>query len=108
MCIIFNIFVFYTLFNQINCRVIDDSFNIFIRMNKSILFPLICLLEILQVVIIYIGKEPFHIINDGFSGEQWGICIGLSAITFTISFIIKLLPIENCIDKLITSKKKKK
>ena len=109
MCIIFNIFVFYTLFNQINCRVIDDSFNIFIRMNKSILFPLICFLEMgLQVVIIYIGKEPFHIINDGFSGEQWGICIGLSAITFIISFIIKLLPIENCIDKLITSKKKEK
>ena len=109
MCIIFNIFVFYTLFNQINCRVIDDSFNIFIRMNKSILFPLICFLEMgLQVVIIYIGKEPFHIINDGFSGEQWGICIGLSAITFIISFIIKLLPLENCIDKLITSKKKEK
>jgi magnesium-transporting ATPase (P-type) len=109
MCIIFNIFVFYTLFNQINCRVIDDSFNIFIRMNKSILFPLICFLEMgLQVVIIYIGKEPFHIINDGFSGEQWGICIGLSAITFIISFIIKLVPIENCIDKLINSKKTEK
>ena len=29
MTLIFNIFVFYTLFNQINCRVIDDSLNIF-------------------------------------------------------------------------------
>ena len=28
MTLIFNIFVYYTLFNQINCRVIDDSFNI--------------------------------------------------------------------------------
>jgi hypothetical protein len=45
MCIIFNIFVFYTLFNQLNCRVIDDSFNIFIRISKSVLFPLICLFE---------------------------------------------------------------
>ena len=55
MCLIFNIFVFYTLFNQINCRVIDDSFNIFIRITKSLLFPLICLLEMgLQVAIIYI------------------------------------------------------
>ena len=41
MTIIFNVFVYYTLFNQLNCRVIDDSFNIFIRMNKSLLFPLI-------------------------------------------------------------------
>ena len=59
----------------------------------------------LQVVIIYIGKTPFHIINDGFTGEQWGICIGFSAITFVISFIVKLIPIEKCIDKCITSKK---
>ena len=106
MCIIFNIFVFYTLFNQINCRVIDDSFNILIRINRSLLFPLICLLEMcLQVIIIYIGKAPFHIINDGFTGEQWGICIGLSAITFVVSFIVKLIPIENFIDKLIAPKK---
>ena len=33
MTIIFNVFVIYTLFNQINCRMIDDSFNIFKRMN---------------------------------------------------------------------------
>ena len=38
MTILFNVFVYYTLFNQINCRVIDDSFNIFIRMNRSLLF----------------------------------------------------------------------
>ena len=105
MCLIFNIFVFYTLFNQINCRVIDDSFNIFIRITKSLLFPLICLLEMgLQVVIIYIGKAPFHIINDGFTGEQWGICIGFSAITFFVSFIVKLIPLETFIDKIIAPK----
>ena len=106
MCLIFNIFVFYTLFNQINCRVIDDSFNIFIRITKSLLFPLICLLEMgLQVVIIYIGKAPLHIINDGFTGEQWGICIGFSAITFVVSFIVKLIPLEIFIDKIIAPQK---
>ena len=106
MCLIFNIFVFYTLFNQINCRVIDDSFNILIRITKSLLFPLICLLEMgLQVIIIYIGKSPFHVINDGFTGEQWGICFGFSAITFLVSFIVKLIPLEIFIDKFIAPKK---
>jgi magnesium-transporting ATPase (P-type) len=106
MCLIFNIFVFYTLFNQINCRVIDDSFNILIRMTKSLLFPLIFLLEMgLQVIIIYIGKSPFHVINDGFTGEQWGICFGFSAITFLVSFIVKLIPLEIFIDKIIAPKK---
>ena len=100
MSMIFNIFVFYTLFNQINCRVIDDSFNILVRITKSFLFPLICLGEIgLQVLIIYIGKSPFHIVNEGFTGEQWGICIGFSAITFVVSFLVKIIPLHLIIDK---------
>ena len=102
MSLIFNIFVFYTLFNQINCRVIDDSFNILVRITRSFLFPLICLCEIgLQVLIIYIGKSPFHIVNEGFTGEQWGICIGFSAVTFVVSFLVKLIPIHLIIDKFI-------
>ena len=85
MTLIFNIFVYYTLFNQINCRVIDDSFNIFIRMSRSLLFPLICFFEMaLQLLIIFIGKSPIHIVNDGLTGNQWGICIGFSAITFVV------------------------
>ena len=66
------------------------------------LFPLICLCEIgLQVLIIYIGKSPFHIINEGFTGKQWGICIGFSAVTFVVSFLVKLIPIHIIIDKFI-------
>ena len=108
MTMIFNIFVFYTLLNQINCRVIDDSFNILVRINRSSLFIIICLLEMaLQVVIIFIGKSPIHIVNGGLSGTQWGICIGLSAITFVISFIVKLIPIHICIDKYLESKAQK-
>jgi magnesium-transporting ATPase (P-type) len=105
MSIIFNIFVFYTLFNQINCRVIDDSFNIFVRISKSSLFILICLFEmLLQIVIIFVGKSAFHVVNDGFTGEQWGICLGFSAITFIVSIFVKLIPIHNWIDKLLESK----
>ena len=102
MTLIFNIFVFYTLFNQINCRVIDDSFNIFVRISRSFLFPLICFSEMaLQVIIIFIGKSAFHIVNEGLTGKQWGICIGFSAITFVVSFIAKLIPIHNFIESLL-------
>ena len=97
MTIIFNIFVFYTLFNQFNCRVIDDSFNIFVRINRSFLFIIICFLEMgLQVAIIFIGKSPLHVVNEGLTGNQWGICIGLSAITFVVSFLVKLLGLLTC------------
>ena len=102
MTIIFNIFVFYTLFNEINCRVIDDSFNIFVRISRSFLFIIICLAEmLLQVLIVLFGGAPFHIIYNGLTAKQWGICIGFSAITFVVSFIVKLIPIHRLIDKYL-------
>ena len=105
MTFIFNVFVFYTLFNQINCRVIGDSINIFVRINRSLLFPLICLVEMgLQILIIFIGKSPFHIVNDGLTGNQWGICLGFSAITFVVSFITKFIPVHICIDAYLDKK----
>ena len=109
MTIIFNIFVFYILFNQINCRIIDDSFNIFKRIIKNYFFIIIIVLEIgLQILIIFLGGRPFHIVNQGLTGIQWGICIGFSAITFVISIIIKTIPLDTVLDKIISSKEKKR
>ena len=102
MTLIFNVFVVYTLFNQVNCRMIDDSFNIFKRIQRSLLFPLITLCELaLQVLIVCFGKSVFHVANGGLTGVQWGICFGFSAITFVASILIKLLPIENSIDNCL-------
>ena len=102
MTIIFNVFVYYTLFNQINCRVLDDSFNILIRITRSILFIIICIFEMgLQAVLITWGNTVFHCVENGLTGKQWGICIGFGAITFVISIICKLLPLEKCIDKCL-------
>jgi magnesium-transporting ATPase (P-type) len=107
MSMIFNVFVIYTLFNQINCRMIDDSFNIFKRMNRSLLFPLITICEMgLQAIIVELGRNIFHVANDGLTGTQWGICFGFSAITFVVSIICKLIPLQICIDKLLVSKEK--
>ena len=109
MTIIFNVFVIYTLFNQINCRMIDDSFNILKRITRSILFPLITLLELaLQVLIVSIGKSVFHVANNGLTGEQWGICIGFSAITFVVCILAKLVPIEKLIDSCFGTENKEK
>ena len=108
MTLIFNVFVIYTLFNQLNCRIIDDSFNIFKRITRSILFPLITSLEmILQVLIIVFGKSIFHVTNNSLTGKQWGVCLGFSAITFVASFIAKLLPIDKIIDSFLIKEEKK-
>ena len=102
LTMIFNIFVFYTLFNQINCRVLDDSFNIFTRIHHSFLFPSITILEMgLQAMMICVGNAIFHVSFKGITGYQWGMCILFSAITFVVSFILKLIPLEKFIDKVL-------
>ena len=58
----------------------------------------------LQVLIIFVGKSPIHVVNDGLTGNQWGICIGFSAITFVVSIIVKFIPIHICIDSYLDKK----
>ena len=105
MTILFNVFVYYTLFNQINCRIIDDSFNIFVRMDKSLLFPLICFVEMaLQAIIIEFGNEALHVVERGLTGNQWGFSLLFSFLTFIISIIIKIIPFEKAIDIILFRK----
>ena len=102
MSIVFNVFVIYTLFNQINARVLDDSFNILVRIHRNLFFPLITLLELaLQIIIVQFGNAAFKVVENGLTGQQWGISIGFSAITFVLNFIVKLIPLDVCIQNIL-------
>ena len=102
MTMIFNVFVFYSLFNQINCRVLDDSFNIFKRIHKSYLFIIITAFEIVvQIFIISFGNTVFHVVSMGLTFKQWLICIGFSCITFVVSIIGKFATLDRAIDKCL-------
>ena len=102
MTIIFNVFVIYTLFNQINCRVIDDNFNIFIRIGNNLFFPIITLSElVLQIFLIQFGGDAFKCTERGLSLMQWLISIGFSLVTFLLSIIIKLIPIDVFIQNIL-------
>lgn len=102
LTIIFNTFVFLTLFNQINSRVLDDSFNIFANIQNNLLFVFVVLVEAgLQVLMVQFGNYSFHVSEYGLTGEQWGICIGLAAITFVVAFVAKLIPLEILIAKVL-------
>ena len=104
MTIIFNVFVFYNLFNQINCRVLDDSLNIFKCIDKSYLFLIIESFEIIiQVIIISFGNTVFHTSFMGLTWKQWFISLGFSAITFLISLFAKFINLDKHIDKCLIS-----
>ena len=102
MTIVFNVFVIYTLFNQINCRVIDDNFNIFVRIGNNLFFPIITLSELLlQIILIELGGDAFKCTERGLTLMQWMISIGFSLVTFVLSVIIKLIPIDVCIQNIL-------
>ena len=102
MSLVFNVFVIYTLFNQINCRVIDDSINIFVRIQNNYFFPIITLCELaLQILLIEFGRDAFKCTERGLTFIQWLIALGFSAITFVLSFIIKFIPIDSLIQKFL-------
>ena len=93
MTIIFNVFVIYTLFNQINARVLDDSFNIFVDIQKNIWFIVIEILEIgLHVILIQFANKIFKVCRGGLTGYQWLICILFGMTTFVVSIICKFIP----------------
>lgn len=93
LTIIFNTFVLMQLFHEICCRIIDDSFNIFKRIETNYMFLFIWGIEMgLQVLIICVTGPVFSVTKGGISPEHWGICIAFAAITFPVNFILKLLP----------------
>ncbi len=99
--IIFNTFVFMQLFNEINCRILDDRFNIFYRITTNPWFISIWLIEvIMQVIIVQFGGSVFHVNKDGLTIEQWGICLSIAFITtYTVNTILKLVPDDGCKSK---------
>ena len=108
MTFIFNVFVFYTLFNQFNCRVIDDSYNIFARINKGFMFIFVTLGEMfIQFLIVQYGSGVFHCVKGGLSFTQWTLCLIFSSSTFLFSFLIKMIPLDKTIDYYLASNEDK-
>jgi hypothetical protein len=55
----------------------------------------------LQAVLITFGNTVFHCVENGLTGTQWGISFGFGAITFVVSVICKVIPLEILIEKCL-------
>ena len=99
MTLIFDVFVCYTLFNQVNCRIIDDSFNTFKRISKGILFICVTSIELaIQIALSQFGYKVFHCVENGLTFYQWLICLSISLSTMVFNIFIKIIPLEKVID----------
>ena len=91
LTMIFHIFVLFTLFNQLNCRIVDGTLNIFARILNNKLFILIEIFEfIMQFIIIEYWNIIFKTTKNGLTIYQWGVCIFLASVSLLLEFILKI------------------
>ena len=95
MTMIFNTFVFYSLFNQINSRIINNNLNIFHRILDNWMFIAVTSAEMfIQFLIVQYGGLIFKCNKEGLTVSQWEWCLCLAALTFVVNFCLKFVRLE--------------
>ncbi|KAG0341571.1 hypothetical protein BG004_005985 [Podila humilis] len=98
---IFNTFVFLQVFNELNCRRIDDSLNIFKNLHNNKIFILVQVIVIgFQFVIIQYGGQAFKTVP--LTGQQWLITIAIGSLSLPVGLFLRLLP-ESLIPESVIS-----
>ncbi|RKK72632.1 Calcium-transporting ATPase 2 [Fusarium oxysporum] len=93
--IIFNMFVWMQIFNELNCRRLDNKFNVFVGIHRNLFFILINAIMIgLQIGIVFIGGRVFDIDTDGLNGVQWAISILIAAFSLPWGVLVRIFPDE--------------
>jgi len=90
---VFNTFVFLQIFNEVNCRRLDNHLNIFSGIHRNQYFLVIfVIMVVFQVIIVQFGGAAFE--TEKLNGIQWLICILLGLLSIPVGVIIRLLPDE--------------
>ncbi|RDW77468.1 calcium-transporting ATPase-3 [Coleophoma cylindrospora] len=89
--IIFNTFVWLQIFNELNCRRLDNKFNVFAGIHRNWFFIGInCIMVGGQIMIIFVGGKAFSV--TVINGKQWALCIGCSIFCLPWAVVLRLIP----------------
>ncbi|ORY08628.1 calcium-translocating P-type ATPase, partial [Neocallimastix californiae] len=88
---VFNTFVFLQIFNEINCRRIDNRLNVLAGIHRNAYFICIFIfIVIAQFVIVTFGGDAFKTVK--LNAAQWGVCILLGFLSLPLGMILRLIP----------------
>jgi P-type Ca2+ transporter type 2C len=91
--VVFNTFVWLQIFNEINCRRLDNKLNIFSGITSNLFFIIILLFMIVsQIAIIFAGGAVFSVIP--LTKEQWLLSTALGFIAIPTGALVRLIPNE--------------
>lgn len=90
---VFNTFVWMQIFNQLNCRRLDNHFNIFEGVHRNYFFIIINAVMIGgQVMIVFVGGRAFSVVK--LNAANWAYSVVLGALSIPVGVIIRLIPDE--------------
>ncbi|KAG6471342.1 calcium-transporting ATPase 7, plasma membrane-type-like [Zingiber officinale] len=88
---IFNTFVLCQVFNEFNARKLEKK-NVFQGIHKNKLFlGIVAVTVVLQVMMVEFLKKFAGTVRLGWG--QWGICVGIAAISWPIGWLVKFIPV---------------
>ena len=97
LTVVFNTFVWFQIFNEVNARRVNNEKNVFEGIFKNSIFWGVILITIIcQVLLVEFGGEAEFLETDttSLSGRDWGICIGFGAGEFIWHQIVILVPVD--------------
>lgn len=93
----FNLFVVFQIFNMLAARKIQDEINIFSGMHTNPMFIGVWVVIVFgQYFIMQFGSLAMKVHVAGLTGEQWGLCLGVGALTLIWNFVLKFIPDRIC------------
>ena len=103
---IFNTFVFMQIFNQYNCRRLDNKLNIFEgALNNYFFIGIQFIIVGGQILIIFVGGRAFS--AHRLTGIQWAYSVILGLLSLLVAILIRLIP-DDYIRKYIPKRFKRK
>jgi len=94
LCFIFNVFVWFQIWNEINARKVNGEWNVFEFFFGNLYFTGILSLEVvLHLLIIEFGGE--FTATTHLTWYEWLFAVGVGSTTVVVNQFIRLIPVEN-------------
>ena len=98
--LVFNAFVWCQIFNQINCRRLDNKLNVFEGIHRNLWFIVIfCIMCGGQILIVFVGGAAFSV--KPINGRDWAISIICGLCSLIIGALVRFIPDKGIERKLI-------
>jgi len=99
LTVLFNTFVFFQIFNEINARRVTGEWDVFTGFFDNPYFPIIMLITIgLQVAIV--ESASAFTATRHLSWQEWLFCIGIGATSLIFNQIVRLIPVDMTIGSI--------